>query len=84
MYVIDRTGDLILNYRKHFLYTTDKDFCRAGKGFSTVDIKDRKGQVVKVGVGICMDINPKDFLDYSLYEIANFFLKEDIDFVGKV
>jgi len=24
MYVIDRTGKLIKNYRKHFLYETDK------------------------------------------------------------
>jgi protein N-terminal amidase len=26
-YILDRKGQLVLNYRKHFLYETDKTWC---------------------------------------------------------
>ena len=82
MYVIDPNGKLLLNYSKHFLYETDKKFCRPGNKFKTVSIKTKKGFNLKIGIGICMDINPHEFRDYSLYELANFFLEENIDFIG--
>ena len=84
MYIIDPNGKLVLNYSKHFLYETDKKFCRAGKGFQSITIKTKTNVNLKIGIGICMDINPKDFIDYKLYELANFFIKEDIDFIGKL
>lgn len=79
MYVIDRKGNLIENYRKHFLYTPDYKFCRDGECFKTVSIKNTLNQPIKIGLGICMDINPKDFIDYSKYELADFFKKENVD-----
>lgn len=83
MYVVDPEGKLALNYNKHFLYEVDYKFCRIGDKFKTVDIKTKNGDTLKVGVGICMDLNPEDFKDYSLFEIANFFIKENVDFIGK-
>ena len=83
MYVINDQGQLVLNYSKHFLYETDKLFCRPGPGFKTVEVTTRQGRVLKVGVGICMDINPYEFLDYSLFELATFFKEKDVDFVGE-
>jgi protein N-terminal amidase len=82
MYVISPDGNLVLNYSKHFLYESDKPFCRAGDGFKTVQITTKQGCQLKVGVGICMDINPYEFQDYSKYELATFFKGEDVDFIG--
>ena len=65
MYIIDPNGNLVLNYSKHFLYETDKKFCRAGNGFQTVQITTKKGVNLNIGIGICMDINPKDFIAVS-------------------
>lgn len=84
MYVISPEGQLALNYNKHFLYETDYKFCRVGERFRTVQIRTKSGHEMKVGVGICMDLNPEDFGDYSLFEIANFFLRESVDFIGSL
>ena len=82
MYIIDRNGKLIDNYRKTFLYEPDYKFCREGECFKTVTIKNTLNNELKLGIGICMDINPKDFIDYSKCELAEFFLKEDVDAIG--
>jgi predicted amidohydrolase len=82
LYVIDREGKLIENYSKHFLYETDYKFCRKGKSFKTVNVKTKDGQEIKIGLGICMDLNEEDFKPTSDFELANFFIKENVDFIS--
>ena len=56
-------------YAKHFLYETDKTWCDAGPGFLSLDIPQLN---TRVGVGICMDINPYEYIDDDALEFANF------------
>ena len=76
MYVIDRKGELLLNYSKHFLFETDKVWAKPGKGFQTVQMTNRAGVEFKAGLAICMDINPEEFRDCSEYELANHMKEE--------
>lgn len=56
-------------YRKHFLFETDESWATAGNSFESFN-DDSLG---KIGVGICMDLNPKAFLSpFELFEWANF------------
>jgi protein N-terminal amidase len=79
--VIDRKGNLLHNYRKHFLYETDKKWCKEGGQFETVELENTKGQKYKAGLGICMDINPFEFRDPSKYEFGIFMLTQKVDAV---
>jgi len=72
MCFVSPTGELIHTYSKHFLYETDKTWCDEGPGFISLDIQS----LGKVGIGICMDINPWEYKDSSLYEFARFHQKE--------
>ena len=60
-YIIDREGGLFLNYRKSFLYETDKIWASEGQGFKAFEISNHEGKKFKATVGICMDINPYEF-----------------------
>jgi len=64
-------GCLHSTYDKHFLYETDKTWAAAGEeGFKSVEWKWLD---LQVGLGICMDINPKEFTaPWNLFEFANF------------
>ena len=75
MYVIDRQGKLLHNYRKHHLYETDKPWCTAGEGFQCVTLTNLAGQEVKAGLAICMDLNPKDFINHDLFELGDYLAK---------
>jgi protein N-terminal amidase len=55
---VSPTGDILANYRKSFLYYTDESWAAEGPtGFFC----DTLGSLGKVGLGICMDINPYQF-----------------------
>jgi protein N-terminal amidase len=73
-YIIDHNGKLLHNYRKYFLYETDKKWCSEGSSFlsfKTELIKHNRS--IQIGTGICMDINPKDFVaPWDEYEFATF------------
>jgi protein N-terminal amidase len=59
-YVVDSDGKLVANARKHFLYETDYKWAEEGESFKAVDVIIKKDQSsIKVGLGICMDLNPK-------------------------
>lgn len=86
-YVIDKHGTLLHVYRKHFLYTTDKAWSEPGDSFLSFDTVlgtgsngsdagDDRNNKIKLGVGICMDINPEDFIaPWSAFELANYHKK---------
>jgi predicted amidohydrolase len=59
--VLDRAGKMILNYRKSHLYYNDKLWAKEGKEFSHFDLVTIEGKLIRITVGICMDICPKDF-----------------------
>ncbi len=78
-YVIDRQGNLVLNYRKHYLYETDHKWAEEGPSFQTVKLKNIKGIEYKAAVAICMDINPYEFKNENEVKLAEFCKKEQID-----
>ncbi|KAF2092618.1 carbon-nitrogen hydrolase [Rhizodiscina lignyota] len=78
---VNPQGEVIYHYRKCFLYYTDESWADEGPGipislpsvttpenpFRSVDLGTPLGQIHH---GICMDINPYKFIDYTKYEFA--------------
>jgi len=71
---ISPTGQVLVNYRKRFLYYTDETWASEGdneNGFYSGDLEG-----VPVAMGICMDINPYKFTaPWEEYEFANHVVK---------
>ncbi|KAI9019241.1 carbon-nitrogen hydrolase [Phycomyces nitens] len=66
---VNRQGELVYTYRKHFLYEVDENWAQEGPGFASIEIKG----LGKVGFGICMDLNPYRFeAPFDAYEFANY------------
>jgi len=59
--ICDREGKFIFNTRKTHLYFADELWAQEGEGFKQLSIKNTKGQMFNCAVGICMDINEKNF-----------------------
>ena len=60
--VISPNGEYVKNYRKHFLYKIDKTWASEGPAFDTFEFKlPRSDAIIKIGHGICMDIEPWEF-----------------------
>ena len=79
MMAISPTGSLIINYRKNFLYVTDKTWALEGEEYKTLEIV-KNGSTYKVGVGICMDICPYEFIaPFEAYELASYWRDQDVD-----
>lgn len=82
MMVVSPDGNIVKNYRKSFLYHVDKTWCIEGSGFDTVEICI-KGRELKVGLGICMDINPYEFTaPFDDYEMSTHFLNQQVDLIA--
>ena len=71
------------SYKKHFLYETDKTWSAEGPGFETMDLKlPRSDKTIKIGHGICMDINPWEFKsEFEKFEFANFHKENDVQLI---
>jgi len=79
MCLVSPEGLLVCTYAKHFLYETDKSWADEGPEFvEPIDIPRLGG---KVGIGICMDINPYEYVDSSLKEFANFYAKHQAQLI---
>jgi protein N-terminal amidase len=69
-------GTTLTHYHKSFLYVVDKTWADEGSGFVCVDIPVRKGKddataYVRATLGVCMDINPREFeAPWEAYELA--------------
>jgi len=72
MLVAGPRGEVLDFYDKHYLYESDKTWAEPGTGFRV--IRKLPGVPVgPVGLGICMDINPRDFKSsFDAYEFANY------------
>ncbi|GKZ79345.1 carbon-nitrogen hydrolase [Aspergillus niger] len=77
--VVDETGDIILNYRKSFLYYTDETWAAEGnpqQGYHQLSFPNSSQSSVESQIatsfGICMDINPYRFeAPFTAWEFAN-------------
>eukprot|EP00667_Euglena_gracilis_P017230 EG_transcript_18138 len=75
MLVVGPDGAVLARYHKHFLYITDETWATPGPAFHAVTLPSG----AKVGLGICMDINPCKFeAPWEAYEWARFCLAENV------
>lgn len=78
--LIDDKGSLLKTYRKKHLFTVDEFWATPGDG-DFFSIKTKWG---KLGLGICMDLNYDDFVEFhkknsDIILFATNWLEEDID-----
>ena len=79
MMVVSPQGEFVENCRKNFLYYIDEAWSLEGGIFKSTEIT-KNGRNIKVGLGICMDINPYQFkAPFEKYELANFWKESDVD-----
>ena len=78
--VVNRMGELELNVRKTHLFFNDELWCSEGDGFKSLVLTNHKGDPFKCIIGICMDINPKNFTSGE-FELADFAVKEGAEVV---
>ena len=80
--ILEPNGNSLPSYHKHFLYKDDKTWCIEGDSFGYLEIKTKKGIQLKLGIGICMDINPYEFkAPFNAFEFAKFCKKKDVDLI---
>lgn len=82
--VVDENGEVLVNYRKTFLYYTDETWAAEGdaeRGFKQLPFSssalgdgggDDASKMIATTFGICMDINPYRFeAPFTAWEFAN-------------
>ncbi|WWD22277.1 hypothetical protein CI109_106768 [Kwoniella shandongensis] len=75
--VVGPSGEVVGNYRKTFRFETDKTWAKEGDGFVHFDLPEPLG---RVAVGICMDMNPKDFIaPWDAFELATYCREKAVD-----
>ncbi|CCC67781.1 hypothetical protein NCAS_0A12230 [Naumovozyma castellii] len=93
--VVNANGNLVFNYRKSFLYETDKEWqCEENpEGFQTfplsflqkgTDLKtgEKVDVILKTGVGICMDLSPYEFkAPFNDFEFATYHLDRGTELI---
>lgn len=80
--ITDRNGLALPSYRKHFLYEMDKTWCIEGNNFGYIEIQNRQGDIIKLGIGICMDLNPYEFIaPWEAMEFSTFCFEKQVDLI---
>ena len=81
-FIITPEGESLPSYRKHFLYEDDERWSLEGNEFGYMEITTKKGLKLKLGIGICMDINPYKFKSpFNKMEFANHCLSKNVDLI---
>ena len=81
-FIITPDGTSLPSYRKHFLYYDDERWCLEGDKFGYMEITTKKGLKLKLGIGICMDINNYKFISpWEKMEFATHCLEKDVDVI---
>jgi protein N-terminal amidase len=81
-FIITPEGESLPSYRKHFLYQDDERWSLEGNEFGYMEISTKKGIKLKLGIGICMDINPYKFKSpFNKMEFANHCLSKNVDLI---
>ncbi|RIA95910.1 carbon-nitrogen hydrolase [Glomus cerebriforme] len=71
-------GELIETYQKTHLYETDESWAEEGPGFKSINVPN----LGKIGLGICMDINPYQFkASFTEYEFARFHVQQQTEII---
>ena len=81
MYVLDRTGQLICNYRKMFLFDSEQVYFHPGKDRPVINMVNLDNVPIKVGFGICMDIEYDTNKEESEFKFAEFYGGQEVDLV---
>ena len=80
--IITPEGKSLPSYHKHFLYKDDKTWCIEGENFGYLEIKTKNGKELKLGLGICMDINTYEFeAPWEKMEFATFCYEKKVDLI---
>ncbi|KAF3930064.1 hypothetical protein ABW19_dt0203979 [Dactylella cylindrospora] len=84
-------GEVVMNYRKTFLFEVDEVWASEGSGFGSLTLNlppitqynpDATPKPVKVAVGICMDLNPYRFTaPFTAYEFAHHIISSNAQLV---
>ena len=81
-FIITPDGTSLPSYRKHFLYYDDERWCLEGDKFGYMEITSKKGLKLKLGIGICMDINNYQFKSpWKKMEFATHCIEKDVDII---
>ena len=81
-FIITPEGESLPSYRKHFLYEDDERWSLEGDNFGYMEIVTKKGLHLKLGIGICMDINNYKFQSpFEKMEFSNHCLEKDVDII---
>ncbi|KAI5806481.1 carbon-nitrogen hydrolase [Peziza echinospora] len=76
--LVSPQGNVVTNYRKSFLFSTDETWATEGQGFFAGDVPG----IGNMAMGICMDLNPYKFLaPFEKYEFANHVLQSGAELV---
>lgn len=78
-YLIDRSGSLLASYSKILMFETDKRYFTPGKDRVVQEMVSLSGDRFKAGLGICMDINYKDFENFFEFELGEYGRDQDLD-----
>jgi protein N-terminal amidase len=80
--IVDKNGNALPSYRKHFLYELDENWSLEGSDFGCMELETHSGILVKAGIGICMDINPKQFkAPWDKMEFSNHCFNNNVDII---
>lgn len=81
-FIITPDGTSLPSYRKHFLYYDDERWCLEGDKFGYMEIISKNGLKLKLGIGICMDINNYQFKSpWEKMEFATHCIEKDVDII---
>lgn len=81
-FIIKPDGTSLPSYKKHFLYYDDERWCLEGDKFGYMEITTKRGLNLKLGIGICMDINNYKFISpWEKMEFATHCIGKDVDII---
>ena len=81
-FIITPDGVSLPSYRKHFLFEDDERWSLEGDEFGYMEIISKNGLKLKLGIGICMDINNYQFKSpWEKMEFATHCIEKDVDII---
>lgn len=75
---------LLYSYRKKHLFTTDETWAEEGTGFGHFETTrlSKTNQLIRIALGICMDLNPYQFTaPFGDYEFGHFCAAHEADII---
>ena len=80
--IVAPDGTVVSNYPKHHLFFADETWAEEGPSFHAFNLSLKSGLSLKVGCGICKDIQPySQSTPFTDFELASFYEKEKCDLI---